>query len=40
MGIKKYKPTSPGRRGMTTVDKVQITADRPYKKLVVSNHRA
>lgn len=39
MGIKKYKPTSPGRRGMTTTDKVQITAERPYKKLLVSNHR-
>ncbi len=39
MGIKKYKPTSPGRRGMTTTDKVQITAKKPFKKLVSSNHR-
>jgi large subunit ribosomal protein L2 len=39
MGIKKYKPTSPGRRGMTTADKVQLTADRPYKKLLVKHHR-
>lgn len=40
MGIKKYKPTSPGRRGMTTTDKVQLTAKRPYKKLVSANHRS
>jgi large subunit ribosomal protein L2 len=39
MGIKKYKPTSPGRRGMTTVDKVQLSGARPYKKLVSANHR-
>ncbi|NVB36819.1 50S ribosomal protein L2 [Pseudenhygromyxa sp. WMMC2535] len=39
MGIKKYKPTSPGRRGMTATDKAQVTADRPFKKLVSSKHR-
>jgi large subunit ribosomal protein L2 len=40
MGIKKYKPTSPGRRGMTTTDKVQLTAKRPYKPLVSNNRRS
>lgn len=39
MGIKKYKPTSPGRRGMTATDKAQVTADKPFKKLVKSKHR-
>jgi large subunit ribosomal protein L2 len=39
MGIKKYKPTSPGRRGMTTTDKVQVTAKKPFKKLVANKHR-
>jgi large subunit ribosomal protein L2 len=38
MGIKKYKPTSPGRRGMTTSDKAAVTADRPHKKLVSFQH--
>ena len=39
MGIKKYKPTSPGRRGMTTTDKAQVTAKKPFKKLVSNKHR-
>lgn len=39
MGIKKYKPTSPGRRGMTTSDKAAVTTDRPHKKLVSFEHR-
>lgn len=39
MGIKKYKPTSPGRRGMTTSDKAPVTAERPLKKLVSFEHR-
>ena len=34
MGIKKYKPTSPGRRDMTSNDKVAITASKPHKGLV------
>jgi large subunit ribosomal protein L2 len=34
MAIKKYKPTSPGRRGMTTTDRSQLTTKRPYKKLL------
>ena len=39
MGIKKYKPTSPGRRGMTTNDKAAVTADKPHKGLVSNKHR-
>ena len=33
MGIKIYKPTSPGRRGMSGFDFAEITKDRPEKKL-------
>lgn len=33
MGIKKYKPTSPGRRGMSSSDFDGITAKAPVKKL-------
>src|SRR5262245_29174546 len=33
MGIKVYKPTSPGRRGMTGFDFAEVTKDRPEKKL-------
>ena len=40
MGIKKYKPTSPGRRGMTVNDKAAITTDEPYKPLVNFRHRS
>ncbi len=38
MGIKKYKPTSPGRRGMTSNDKAMVTAERPHKPLVGAKH--
>jgi len=34
MGIKKYKPTSPGRRGMTASDFAEITASRPERSLL------
>lgn len=34
MGIKKYNPTSPGRRFRTVVDSAEITAPRPLKSLV------
>lgn len=34
MGIKKYKPTSPGRRFQTTHDFSEITTDKPYKPLL------
>jgi large subunit ribosomal protein L2 len=40
MGIKKYKPTSPGRRGMTVNDKAAITTDEPHKPLVNFRHRS
>ncbi len=36
MGIKKYKPTTPGLRGMTVSTFEEITADRPEKSLTVS----
>jgi large subunit ribosomal protein L2 len=39
MGIKKYKPTSPGRRGMTVNDKAAITSEEPHRPLVVGVHR-
>jgi len=35
MGIKIYKPTSPGRRGMTTSTFEEITKDTPEKSLLV-----
>ncbi len=35
MAIKKYKPTSPGRRGMTGDTYEDITRDRPERSLVV-----
>ena len=33
MGIKTYKPTTPGRRGMTVSDFAEITAKEPRKSL-------
>ena len=33
MGVKKFKPTSPGRRGMTSSDFATVTADKPFKSL-------
>ncbi len=38
MGIKTYKPTSPGRRGMTGLDFAEITRDHPERSLVESRH--
>ncbi len=38
MAIKKYKPTSPGRRGMTVAAFDEITKSEPEKSLVVSLH--
>ena len=35
MGIKFYKPTSPGRRGMTGFDFAEITKSKPEKKLTI-----
>ncbi|MGD9580456.1 MAG: 50S ribosomal protein L2 [Vampirovibrionia bacterium] len=34
MGIKKYKPTSDGRRGMTSLTFEEITTDKPEKSLL------
>ena len=36
MAIKKYKPTSNGRRNMTSLDFSEITTDKPEKSLLVS----
>lgn len=36
MAIKKYKPTTNGRRGMTTLANTEITTSTPLKSLVVS----
>ena len=33
MGIRQYKPTTPGRRGMSVSDFANITTDRPHKPL-------
>ena len=34
MGIRKYKPTTPGRRGASVADFVEITRSEPEKSLV------
>ena len=36
MAIKKYKPTSPGRRGMSTQDFGDITTHEPEKSLLAA----
>ena len=36
MAIKKYKPTTPGRRGMTGLTFEEITKSKPEKSLTVS----
>ncbi len=36
MAIKAYRPTTPGRRGMTTQDFDQITTKKPLKSLITS----
>src|SRR4030081_3708251 len=38
MGIRKYKPTTPGRRGSSVADFVEITRDYPEKSLVRPLH--
>ena len=40
MPLKKYRPTSPGRRNMTTNKKEMVTASTPEKALLVKKHRA
>ncbi len=37
MGIKNYKPTSPGRRGMSVSDFSEITRGKPERKLVTGS---
>ncbi|MBU8908614.1 50S ribosomal protein L2 [Desertibacillus haloalkaliphilus] len=39
MAIKKYKPTSPARRGMTGLDYSEITTDKPEKSLLSPLHK-
>jgi large subunit ribosomal protein L2 len=36
MAVKLYKPTTPGRRGMTTRDFTEITTNKPVKKLITT----
>jgi large subunit ribosomal protein L2 len=36
MALKQYKPTTPGRRGMTTADTAGLSKRRPAKQLLVS----
>src|SRR5437763_12456261 len=38
MGIRKYKPTTPGRRGASVADFVEITRSEPEKSLVRPLH--
>ena len=40
MAIKAYKPTTPGRRGMTSQDFDSITTDKPLRSLTVIRKRA
>jgi len=39
VGIKKFKPTTPGRRGMTGNTFEEITTSTPHKALTVSLKR-
>jgi large subunit ribosomal protein L2 len=39
MGVKKFKPTSAGRRFQTVNDFAEITTDRPYKPLTTGKMR-
>lgn len=36
MAVRLYKPTTPGRRGMTSIDTSQITKKKPEKSLLVA----
>ena len=40
MPVKVYKPTSPGRRGMTGYSFEEITKSKPEKSLTASNAQA
>ncbi len=39
MGIRKYKPTTPGRRGASVADFVEITRSKPEKSLLRPLHK-
>ena len=39
MAIKAYKPTTPGRRGMTSQDTAAITTKKPLRSLLVAKRR-
>lgn len=39
MAIKAYKPTTPGRRGMTSQDTGEITTNKPVRSLLVAKRR-
>ena len=39
MAVKLYKPTTPGRRGMTSQDLTAITTKKPLRSLIVSKNR-
>ena len=39
MAIKKYKPTTPGRRGMTTLTNDEITKSTPERSLIVKTSK-
>ncbi len=39
MAIKKFKPTTPGRRGMTTLSNEEITSSTPTKSLLVKKSK-
>ena len=40
MAIKAYKPTTPGRRGMTTLTNEEITKSKPERSLTVSKNKS
>src|SRR5437868_2781570 len=39
MAISTYKPTTPGRRGMTSQDMSEITTKKPLRSLLVAKRR-
>ena len=39
MAVKVYKPTTPGRRGMTSQDTGDITTKKPVRSLLVAKRR-
>jgi large subunit ribosomal protein L2 len=39
MGIRKYKPTTPGRRGASVSDFVEVTKSTPEKSLLAPSHK-